>query len=152
MSLALRQTAKLWAMLTLAMICATAQSASFEPRFQQQRSWAFMQNVGGIALEQAFNEAGHWFLPVSCNVSGIKAVTTTPRTLHSKLAWWQTKASVEDGRIYLTIVTALQGLRAPTSICGPAKLEAVHAGDYDVFYRDLDGSLHGMGKVTIGAC
>lgn len=148
----MRYSAKLCAVLTLAMTCAVAQSAAFEPRFEQPRSWAFMQNRGGIALEPAFNEAGHWFLPVRCNVSGIEAVTTAPRTLHSNLAWRQTSASVKDGRIYLVIVTAQQGPGAPSAVCGPAKLEALHAGDYEVFYRDPDGSLHSMGNVSIGAC
>lgn len=148
----LRLMRKLCTMLTLAVVGSVAQAASFEARFEQPRSWAFMQNRGGIALQPAFNEGGHWFLPVRCNVSGIEAITITPRTLHSKLAWRQTSASVEDGRIYLVIITAQQGPRAPSAVCGPARLEATHAGDYEVFYRDPDGSLHSMGTVSIGAC
>ncbi len=138
--------------LTLIAVCAAAQSASFDDRFDQPVSWEFMQNRGGIALEPAFREARHWFLPVRCNVSGIKAITTAPRILHAKRAWRRTSAVIEDGRIYVVIVATKQGLKAPSAACGPAKLEAAQPGDYEVFYRDPDGSLHSMGKVSIGAC
>ncbi|MGI9286942.1 MAG: hypothetical protein ACR2P1_16270 [Pseudomonadales bacterium] len=144
--------AKTGVALALIAVCAAAQSASFNDRFDQPVSWEFMQNRGGIALEPAFREAGHWFLPVRCNVSGIKAITTTPRILHAKRAWRRTSAVIEDGRIYVVIVATKQGLKAPSAVCGPAKLEAVQPGDYEVIYRDPDGSLHSMGKVSIGAC
>ena len=144
--------AKTGVVLVLVAVCAAAQSASFDERFDKPVSWEFMQNRGGIALEPAFREAGHWFLPVRCNVSGIKAITTAPRILHAKLAWRQTRAVLEGGRIYVVIVTTKQSLEAPSAVCGLAKLDAAQPGDYEVIYRDPDGILHSMGEVSIGAC
>jgi hypothetical protein len=119
------------------------------PPFEQARSLAFLQARGGILVEQSFRKNNRWWLAVECNVSGIKAITVTPTTIHSGLAWSKSIASIDGDRIYLQVFTAVQGTQAPSANCGPAALQRVEAQSYQVYYLDPDDSRHHLGQVEI---
>jgi hypothetical protein len=119
------------------------------PPFEQARSLAFLQDRGGIAVDKVFRKNGDWLLPVACNVSGIKTITTTPTTIHASLAWSKSVAWIEEGHIYLQVFTAMQGPRAPSAECGPAALRHTQRGVYPVYFVDPDETTHLLTSVEI---
>ncbi len=153
---------KWWTVLLIGLLVLTqVQLATAAPPFEQARSFAFLQERGGIEIAPVERKNNSWWLPVQCNVSGIKAITVTPSVIHSSLAWSKTVARIEEKTIYLQVYTAMQGSRAPSAVCGPAQLQRARAGTYQVYYLDppLDGeeerdaphadSLHLLATVTI---
>jgi hypothetical protein len=112
------------------------QLAAAAPPFEQPRSFAFLQNRGGIAIAPVERKNGGWWLGVECNVSGIKTITVTPSVIHASLAWSKSVARIEENTIYLQVYTAMQGNRAPSAQCGPAQLKRARPGSYQVYYVD----------------
>ncbi len=123
------------ALLTVLAIGQTPPTAAAPP-FEQPRSFAFLQNRGGIAIAPVERKNGDWLLPVACNVSGIKTITVTPSVIHASLAWSKSVARIEEKTIYLQVFTAMQGSRAPSAECGPAPLRRARPGSYQVYYLD----------------
>ena len=132
----------------LSAIISVASHAS-DPPFAQSRSLAFLLERGGVRVDQPVRKNNQWSLPVVCNVSGIKTITRPPRVIHSGLAWSESIARIEGDRIEITVVTAMQGSRAPTAICGPAALPRNSRGSYQVFYRDPDGARHLLDTIEL---
>jgi hypothetical protein len=119
------------------------------PAFAQQQGWSFVQSVGGIKLEAPKKVAGAWALPVSVNVSGLKATALQPTVLNSGLACEATHAVVEGTSIYIGIVTGIAG-PGKSAACPSAKLGTLAPGQYTVFYRGAsEGPVH-VGEVAIG--
>jgi hypothetical protein len=127
-------------------------AAAIDPPFEQPRSLAFLNQRGGISIDQPLRKNNQWMLPVNCNVSGIKAITTQPNVIHSGLAWSKSVARIEDERILLTVMTGVQGSRAPSAICGPAPLKRLYHERYEVLYLDPDGTTHPLGTICTGDC
>ena len=106
-----------------------------------ERDWAFMQSVGGMAIEapvrvapsSSMHKTARWQLPVRADVSGLTAVTRPPSSLNSALACTQTKAELRGHMIALRVLTGLMrsGL---SSVCPPADLGAIAPGNYRVVY------------------
>ncbi len=122
--------------LVAALAIIQAQLTVAEPPFEQARSYAFLQHRGGIAIAPVERKNGDWWLPVECNVSGIKTITVTPSVIHASLAWSKSVARIEEQTIYLQVYTAMQGSRAPSAECGPAQLRRARRGNYQVYYVD----------------
>lgn len=132
----------------LALLGATGAGAS--PPFEQPRSLGFLQQRGGIQVGTPYRKGNAWLLPVVCNVSGITRISTTPTIIHAGLAWSRTMATLEEGRIVITVLTAQQGTQAPSAQCGPARLRH-YRGEYSgVWYRDPDGAEHHLPTVDTG--
>jgi len=52
----------------------------------QAAGWDFIQSAGGIRIEPARRlTASSGVLPVTCDISGVKAITATPTVMHSGL-------------------------------------------------------------------
>jgi hypothetical protein len=134
--------------LLLALGAAGAQAAT--PPFEQPRSLAFLQQRGGLNVTEPYRKSNRWYLPVSCNVSGIRKVTRPAEVLHAGLAWSRSTASVEGEAIYLTVYTAQQGSMAPSAECGPARLQRLSGPHYEVYYRDPDGEEHRLRSIDTG--
>lgn len=124
-------------------------TSSAAPPFEQPRSYAFIEDRGGLLLKPSYRKNNRWWLAVDCNVSGIKTITVAPRTIHSGLAWSKSVAIIEEDKIYLTVYTAVQGPRAPSAICGDAPLDYLPRGHYPVYYRDPDSGSHSLGTIEI---
>jgi hypothetical protein len=128
------------------LICENA----FSSLLGKQRDWGFIQSVGGIAIGEPKFENSHWVLPVHCDVTGLKAITTEPTALNSGLVWTDTKTRIAGNVIYLSIETALAGIGGKSSDCGPAKLGKPKPGTYKVMYRSPDKSTDSLGVIEIG--
>jgi hypothetical protein len=115
-----------------------------------EQTWDFMQSVGGISLGTPEKKGNRWFLPLLCDVSGLKEFTVKPTLLNFALVWNDTEAEVADQEILVTIETGVVNLSGKSTACGAAELGYVKLGKYRVIYRDPDGSKHLVGEVEIG--
>ncbi len=121
-------------------------------KFEQARSWHFIDARGGLQVGQPIRESGQWLLPVACNVSGIEALGSRPVIIHNNLAWSKSVARVEGFLVFLTLYTALQGPRSPSAKCGPAEIPRLQSGTYEVLYLNPDGTTQQLGEIIINDC
>lgn len=114
-----------------------------------ERSWEFMQSVGGITLGKPDHRGEVWRLPLQCDVSGLQSFTVKSTMLNSALVWADTKTRIENQNILITIETGLTAA-GKSPICGPANLGNIKPGKYHVMYRDPDGEMHLVSEIDIG--
>lgn len=147
----MKKSATCWLIISFTALLSTSSSA-IEPPFEHPRSFAFLEQRGGVRIAPIYRKHNRWVLPVECNVSGIQATTQQPTVIHAGLAWSRNITRIDGDRILLTVVTATQGTQAPSAICGDAPLIRLYEERYEVFYLDPDGTTHPLGSVTTGAC
>jgi len=131
--------------LTLAsLMCILPLAVCSEPK-----SWSFMQSVGGIAIGEALERKGAWFLPVQANVAGLESITVKPVMLNSALICESVSARIVGESIFLTVNAGL--LRdGYTRRCPEASLGTPKAGEYRVFYGHGEGEAAPLGRIVIG--
>src|SRR5436190_3590397 len=114
----------------------------------QERPWAFVASVGGIAVESPVRTAKGLILPIRADVSGLQTISVKPTTLNSIMACSRTRAEIEGNDIYVTIATSL--LReGGSSRCPDAKLGALAAGENNVFYGSDRTDAVRLGEVRV---
>lgn len=115
----------------------------------EPKSWSFMQSVGGIAIGEALERKGAWFLPVQANVAGLESITIKPVMLNSGLICESVSARIVGESIFLTVNAGL--LRdGYTQRCPEASLGTPKAGEYRVFYGHGEGEAAPLGRIVIG--
>jgi hypothetical protein len=139
----------IWVFTALLLISISIAVYLLFPLYAESQDWAFVQSVGGIALDRPFEKEGEWFLPVQCNVSGLKAVTTQPTAMNSGIVCTKIKAKIEERSIFLTVVTGIPREGTGAS-CPPAKLGAIEKGNYSVFYLSPSNHPVLLGNIAIG--
>lgn len=98
-------------------------------------SWDFMQAVGGIKVESNAKKKGRSiYLPITCDVSGLSAITKKPTTMNSGISVYKIKTKVENNQILVTIILGPIGITNATPMCQSEKLKNFSPGKYDVFY------------------
>jgi len=117
--------------------------------FGTERSWEFMQSVGGIALGKLNHQGEAWRLPLQCDVTGLQSFTVKPTMLNSAIVWTDTHTRIQNQDILITIETGLTA-SGKSPICGAADLGEIKPGLYHVMYRDPDGKTHFVGDINIG--
>jgi hypothetical protein len=115
----------------------------------EQRDWAFIQSVGGLAVGESQKQAdGTHRLPINCDVSGLKQVTIKPTLINSALAVRETCHAVRGQTIQLWIKTCVIDSRhspaAPDVV-----LKNIPPGRYQVQYRNRDGSVMNLREIEI---
>jgi len=115
----------------------------------EPRDWAFVQSVGGIAVDQPSKKDNGWVLPVRADVSGTRSITVKPSTLNSLLACTSVRVSIEGKAIYVTVKTGLTRSDL-SSVCPSPNLGGIEPGSYAVLYREPGGKTFPLGKVAIG--
>lgn len=116
----------------------------------ENQDWAFMQAVGGIAIQRPYRANAKLYLPVECDVSGAKAVSSKPSTINSGLVVHDVTARRDRSAIYVSVSTSLPS-SGHTTACAPAPLENLPSGTYTVFYGEPPGSFGSEpGAVRIG--
>ena len=112
------------------------------------RTWEFMQSVGGVGLGKPVFESETWRLPLLCDVSGLKSFTAKPTMLNSGLILADTKTSILDHDIIISIETGIAGLAGKSSACDAVNVGNIKSGKYRVMYRDPDGRNYLVGDVV----
>jgi hypothetical protein len=113
-----------------------------------QRSWTFVQEVGGMSVGAPVRTPRGVVLPVDVDVSGLREITVQPRAIHSSLA-----ARLEVARIGWQLELALY-TAPPRGNQKRYEVEEVLLGDvppgrYTVVFRQPKGDPIGLGSVDV---
>ena len=132
----------------LASIFLTAVLVGCKLMSTEYRDWRFVESVGGMQMGQPIKaKNGKWQLPIDCDVSGIRAITTKPTQINSALICNGFKVRVSGTNIFVTLRTTISGYASRTN----AELGNLSSGEYSVSYRDPDGSNYQLGVIRLVA-
>jgi hypothetical protein len=115
----------------------------------ERRDWAFVQSVGGLALGEPYRTASGVMLPVSVDVSGLRAITTEPTNMNSALTVRKVAARREGHTILLTLITTLVGDDYPSPKARDVALGMLEPGRYSVVYANPDDGRVPVGEVMV---
>jgi hypothetical protein len=121
---------------TLALLCALSHAAASIAAPTPQ-PWSFVVSVGGMSVDDPVKVDGSWSLPVHADVSGLESFGVKPTALYSGLVCARVAAKIAGRAITLSLYTDVPGA-AKDARCPAARLGAVAAGDYRVYYRGPD--------------
>lgn len=114
-------------------------------------SWGFVQQTGGIRIDQPVERDGRLVLPVEYDITGTSAgVTQRPTLVNSGLVVRHIRADrTKNGRIVLVVVS--QVIEEGTRPAGLhyAALEGISTGAYDVYYEDAGDPGKFLGKIQV---
>ncbi|WP_395741140.1 hypothetical protein [Prosthecobacter sp.] len=131
-------------LLVLSVVTIFSTSCSTHTRRLDHRT---IESLGGIALGKArLDTRGHVILPIDCDVSGTRQITTPPTRLDSSLACLPPEVIRKEETIWLTLKTR-RTAKGLTSKCPDLDLGKLPPETYLVYYRDPDGSEHPIGVV-----
>lgn len=112
--------------------------------------WQFVQSVGGIAVGAPQRGAnGQVFLPVNCDVSGLRAVTTDPSAINSGIVCEAPAVVVHGRSVFIAVVTSLPSEKFGSSRCPNANVGALAPGQYAVFYGSAKDVSHPLGSIEV---
>jgi hypothetical protein len=110
---------------------------------QEQRSWTFIECVGGINVTLKNKR-----LDVDCDVSGTRRITKKPTLVNSGIGVRKLRWTRAGSTIRLSVVTNVFE-KGMSSSCGGLDLAKVPSGSYSVEYLDPDGTTHSLGMITV---
>jgi len=114
----------------------------------EQRDWAFIQSVGGLAIDEPQKlETGNYRLPIRCDVSG-REITIKPTTANSGLIVRETCCAICAHSIQIWIKTCLADGKH-NALAPDVILKNPPPGAYQVQYRSRDGSLTHLREIEI---
>ena len=87
-------------------------------------------------------------LPVVCDVSGLRAITKTPMTVHSGVVVTKVLYQVTGNDISISVVINASTGTARTSACQEITVGVMKSGDHRVFYLEPNKATHALGTVT----
>jgi hypothetical protein len=125
------------------MMCILPLAVCSEPR-----DWAFVDSVGGMAVQHAALKTGRWVLNINADVSGLTEISTKPTLVNSALICESTSAEVKGDTIYLTINTGIVR-EGYSSKCPAADLGIIKEQTYHVVYKSPSKADHALGDITI---
>ena len=114
------------------------------------QSWSFVQSVGGVSIEEPYEEHDAFYLPIKVDVSGLQEITHKPTMLNSALMCSRTGHAIIGNEVHISIYTSVVNDTAGTN-CKRIPLLGIKDGEYSVFYKtEIDGK-HLLGNITIGS-
>lgn len=115
----------------------------------QQRDWAFVQSIGGMAVGRPYRTAAGVMLPVRVDVSGLEAITTEPTTMNSGLALKEVTVRRQGDILRLGVVTGLASHANQPTAANDLLLGDLAPGLYDVVYDQPDGTQVSIGRIVV---
>lgn len=137
---------------TAALVLAVVSSCShvMSSAARSTRDWQFVQSVGGIAVGNPQRDAnGEVHLPVDCDVSGLRAVSTSPSAINSGIACEAPAVVVRGRSVYIAVVTSLPSEKSGSAGCPDAHLGALAPGKYAVFHGSAEDTAHPLGFIEV---
>ncbi len=112
-------------------------------------SWNFLESVGGISIDTPYRTSeGTIYLPVNCDVSGLREITKKPTVMNSAIVVDAVTAKVRKNEILISVDTGLAKREAKCT-CEGVDLGNVPAGQYEVLYYGSDRQRHKIGTVLV---
>jgi hypothetical protein len=104
-----------------------------------------IESLGGIAMGKArIDTRGHVIIPIDCDVSGTRQITTPPTRLESGLACLPPEVTIKEQTVWITLKTR-RTAKHLSSKCPDLDLGKLPPETYLIYYRDPDGSEHPIG-------
>lgn len=114
------------------------------------RNWDFVQQTGGLRIDQPVEKSGGLVLPVEYDVTGTNGVTRRATLINSGLVVRRIEASTTRNReIVLKVVTQVVEEDSDTGQRHYASLDAVSTGAYKVYYEDAGDPSKYLGKIQV---
>lgn len=112
--------------------------------------WQFIESVGGMKVgEPQRQESGDWLLPLECDLTGLRRISTDPSILNSTQVIEQARWHIVDNQLRVTLLLKPSSYATDAARCTPLLLQGVKPGEYEAVY--LDGEQrHPLGKFTLG--
>jgi hypothetical protein len=116
---------------------------------RETRDWAFIQSVGGISIGQPVNTQDGWYLPVNCDVSGLRTITTKPTQLNSALVCQRVLTSEDGDTLFISVQTSVVDGKLETPSCRAVNIGNLKRGRYSIKYKDPNGTSHEIGSIEL---
>jgi hypothetical protein len=112
-------------------------------------SWQFMESVGGMKVGAPQpQEGGGWLLPLECDLTGLRRISTDPTILNSTQVIEQARWRIVDNQLQVTLLLKPSSYATDAARCTPLRLQGVKPGEYEAVY--LDGAQrHPLGSFTL---
>ncbi|MCW9015209.1 MAG: hypothetical protein OQL06_15690 [Gammaproteobacteria bacterium] len=133
--------------LSLLLLVITASCTDVE---STERSWSFVQSVGGLKVGQPYTEQNIHYLPITVDVSGLQEITIKPTMLNSALMCSRTGHLVKGNEVYISIYTSSINDTANKN-CSSIPLINIEEGNYTVYYNTESSEMHKLGTITISS-
>jgi hypothetical protein len=114
----------------------------------QQRDWAFVRAVGGMALGAPYRTPAGVMLPIDIDVTGLRSITTKPTTMNSALALEEISVRQQGDRILLKLTTAVGG-KGSSHSSKDLLLGSLAPGRYVVQFIEPGGAAIEVGTITV---
>jgi hypothetical protein len=110
--------------------------------------WTFITKVGGIKSEEPFLTNDDWYLPITCDISGLSKITNEPTIQNSALECSEIHFSKTDTSIFVTVYRGLIGSKTNDCKCRTIKIGKLKSSKYKVFYK-FDKESHLIGSFDL---
>jgi hypothetical protein len=114
----------------------------------EQRNWAFVQAVGGMALGAPYRTPAGMMLPVEIDVTGLRSFTTKATIMNSGLALKEIVVRRQGNKILLKVLTTIAGKGSSPS-SKDLLLGSLEPGRYSVLFTEPDGATVEVGNITV---
>ena len=105
------------------------------------RDWTFIQSVGGLFVGNPKHlESDNWYLPIDCDVSGIRTITIKPTTVNSALVVRKIKTKVKLNTVQIWVITSVADKQNISSSSTGVTLKGITEGSYKIEYLNPDGT------------
>lgn len=111
-------------------------------------SWAFLQSVGGIKLGQPVKTPEGWQLPLECDLTGLRRITTDPTVLNSSQVIQDVQWRIEGDQLQLWLLLKPASYATAEARCPDLGLAGISPGTYEAVYREGEAT-HPLGPVNL---
>lgn len=131
-------------LLSLLSLAATPAMAAESPA-----SWAFIESVGGMKIGKAEPaEGGGWVVPLECDLTGLRRISTDPTVLNSTQVIDQVQWRLQDKTLVVSLFLKPSSYATDAARCGPLLVQGIKPGEYEAVYSD-GGQTVPLGSVTL---
>jgi hypothetical protein len=95
------------------------------------------------------NPEGGWLLPIECDLTGLRRISTDPTTLNSTQVIDQVRWQVQDKSLRLSLFLKPSSYATDAARCAPVPLQGLKPGEYEVLYHDGTQPVP-LGNITLG--
>jgi len=114
----------------------------------EQRDWAFVQSVGGLAVGAPYRTPAGVMLPVDIDITGLRSITTKPTTMNSGLALKEIVIRPQGNTLLLKVMTTLGGKGSSPS-SKDLLVGNLEPGRYAVLFTEPGGATIEVGNITV---
>lgn len=104
---------------------------------QESAGWDFIESLGGLRVGAPEPlEEGGWRLPLECDLTGLRRITTTPTALNTTLVIDRIDWRLEEQDLLISLSLKGSPYATDESRCQPLTLTELRPGNYLVHYAD----------------